>query len=569
MYMDDLLALDSFRPNKGIPPLAHPVLASRPPLPVEAWRYYLCNHPDKRFAEYILRGLSDGFRIGFDRSHRTRPSSRNMKSAYDNKAVVSRYIADETQCGRLIRFPATPPWLSCVHLSPFGVIPKKGTNKWRLIVDLSSPHDASVNDGIDPSLTSIRYSSIDDAVRIVQELGNGSLMAKLDLKAAYRSVPVHLEDRLLLGTRWEESIFVDTALPFGLSSAPKIFSAVADALLWIMLAKGVNRALHYLDDFIFFGRPSLRECQSAFDIGLQTCAELGWEAHKVEGPSTCLVFLGIEIDSVESQLRLPQDKLGALRMELGKWRGRKTCTKKELLSLIGHLGHASKVVKPGRTFLRRLIDLSTSVKELHHHIRLNASARADIAWWWCFGSQWNGVSLLAPPSPSVSLFTDASGAWGCGGLWSPHWFHFQWPPEWVPLHIAVKELLPIVVSAATWGCLWRGRSVLCFSDNMAVVYAVNKRSVKCPSLMHLLRALFFIEAHFSLLLKAEHIAGVANSAADHISRDNMREFFVSCPQADPLPSPLPEGLLPLLLNLQQGWPSPSWCQQLSATLRSR
>lgn len=55
-------------------------------------------------------------------------------------------------------------------------------------------------------------------------------MAKLDLKAAYRSVPVRPEDRLVLGTRWEESILVDTALPFGLSSAPKIFSAVADAL---------------------------------------------------------------------------------------------------------------------------------------------------------------------------------------------------------------------------------------------------------------------------------------------------------------------------------------------------
>ena len=80
---------------------------------------------------------------------------------------------------------------------------KKGVNKWRLIVDLSSPHDASVNDGIDSAYASIHYS--------------------------YRSVPVHPDDRLLLGTRWGDSIFVDTALPFGLASAPKIFSAVADA----------------------------------------------------------------------------------------------------------------------------------------------------------------------------------------------------------------------------------------------------------------------------------------------------------------------------------------------------
>ena len=201
----------------------------------------MVNHPDSRFAEYILHGLSGGFQIEFDHSHRTHPSSRNMKLASVNKSVVSGYIAREMQRRRLLRFPVSSPWSEYVHLSPFGVILKKGGNKWRLIVDLSSPHGASVNDdGIDSAFTSIRYSSIDDAVRIIQSLGNGALMAKLDLKAAYRSVPVHPEDRLLRGTQWEESIFVDTALPFGLSSAPKIFSAVTDAVLWIMHAKGIR-----------------------------------------------------------------------------------------------------------------------------------------------------------------------------------------------------------------------------------------------------------------------------------------------------------------------------------------
>ena len=203
-------------------------------------------------------------------------------------------------------------------------------------------------------------------------------MAKLDLKAAYRSVPVHPDDRPLLGTLWEEALYVDTALPFGLSSAPKIFSAVADALLWVMLLKGVKWALHYLDDFLLFGRPHLQECQSALDIGLQTCSELGWEVHvhKVGGPSSCIVFLGIEIDSINSQLRLPTEKLQSLKMELVKWQAKKACSRREFLSLIGQLNHAAKVVRQGtcRTFLRRLIDLSCSAKELHHHIRLNVSA---------------------------------------------------------------------------------------------------------------------------------------------------------------------------------------------------
>ena len=74
-------------------------------------------------------------------------------------------------------------------------------------------------------------------------------MAKLDLKSAYRLVPVHPLDQILLGLCWENQVWLDSALPFGLRSAPKIFSAVADALAWAMALEGISAHLHYLDDF--------------------------------------------------------------------------------------------------------------------------------------------------------------------------------------------------------------------------------------------------------------------------------------------------------------------------------
>ena len=49
---------------------------------------------------------------------------------------------------------------------------------------------------------------------------------------------------------------------------------------------------------------------------------------------------------------------------LATWRGRKACKKRDLLSLIGVLSHASKAVRAGQTFIQRLIDLSTVVKHL-------------------------------------------------------------------------------------------------------------------------------------------------------------------------------------------------------------
>ena len=82
--------------------------------------------------------------------------------------------------------------------------------------------------------------SVDEAVRKVLALGAGTLMAKFDVEGAYRTIPVHPEDRWLLGMKWEGKLYVDKALPFSLRSAPKIYTAVADAMQWILGKEGVD-----------------------------------------------------------------------------------------------------------------------------------------------------------------------------------------------------------------------------------------------------------------------------------------------------------------------------------------
>ena len=235
--------------------------------------------------------------------------------------------------------------LPLLRISPFGVIPKRNRpGKWRLIVDLSSPEGHSVNDELDRALCSIQYSSIDDAVQIIRRLGPGTLLAKLDLREAYRVVPVHPEDRPRLGMQWKGAIYLDAALPFGLRSAPKIFSALADGLLWILHAHGAVCSLHYLDDFLIMGPPDSQVCADALRTFLALCEELGVPVaeEKTEGPSTTLTFLGIKIVTTTLQLRLPQDKLQNLAGLLDQWMRtsptqspRRSGMKRGLLSLIG------------------------------------------------------------------------------------------------------------------------------------------------------------------------------------------------------------------------------------------
>ena len=86
------------------------------------------------------------------------------------------------------------------------------------------------------------------------------------------------------------------------------------------------------------------------------------------------------------QLRLPSDKLARLKELLWKWRGKKECRKRDLKSLIGVLSHACKVVKAGRTFSRRLIDLSKIARKPSHFV--STEARSDIEWWFHY-AEWS------------------------------------------------------------------------------------------------------------------------------------------------------------------------------------
>ena len=82
-----------------------------------------------------------------------------------------------------------------VHTSRFGIIPKSTPGKWRLIVDLSSPEGRSVNDGVAQDRCSLSYVGVDDAAREILAQGQGALLAKVDIKRAYRNIPVHPDDR--------------------------------------------------------------------------------------------------------------------------------------------------------------------------------------------------------------------------------------------------------------------------------------------------------------------------------------------------------------------------------------
>ena len=261
---------------------------------------------------YIIVGISEGFRVGCRPLATLQASSHNLPAASNHKEVVTDYLMKECSLGRIVKPVGSEAHK--VHTSPFGVIPKKSSGKWRLIVDLSSPRGKSVNDAIDEELASLSYVSVDNVLEAIVTLGGEAFLGKGDIKEAYRQIPIHPEDAGLLGMQWEGQIYMDLRLPFGLRSAPKIFSAVADTFQWVLLARGV---FHYVDDFVIVGRTK-GECKRALDVMEETAEELGiqTEPSKREGPSRILTFLGVELDLDRLEVRLPHVKVDELRCML-------------------------------------------------------------------------------------------------------------------------------------------------------------------------------------------------------------------------------------------------------------
>ena len=236
---------------------------------------------------------------------------------------------------------------------------------------------------------------------------------------------------------------------------------------------------------------------------------------------------------------------------------RKSCMKHELLSLIGLLQHACRVVRSGRSFLRRMINLSSVAREPHHHIRLNMGFRSDLEWWATFLPVWNGVGLMGPGShgrPSLLVTSDASGSWGCGAFTNTgSWFQLPWSGAWKTVHITCKELLPIVLAGAVWGRAVQTGTMRCKSDNAAVVGIVNSGSSKDDLAMHLVRCLSFFTAHFQLVVAAEYIPGQVNVAADALSRDRLSQFRLQVPtgHGDSSRTPGHASVLPPRLDLAE------------------
>ena len=505
-------------------------------LKVHFWERELSKETDLQLREFLWAGVTKGFNIVDDVEIHPY-HCRNYKSALTGDAFcyVDQLISDELADGKFLVAQSKP---RCVHA--IGAI-SKADNTYRPITDCKRPLSVSINNYMKTTCDTFKYMTVDN---ICDSMYSNVWMATIDIHSAYRGVSINPDHWGYQGVEWsfngEPCLLYDTRLSFGLRCAPYVFTRISEFISRCMRRRGYH-IIHYIDDYLVFG-PSFADCQRAQMELITLLGNLGFSISwkKCSSPSRQVKYLGLIFDSVAMTISLPSDKMLKLHKELLFFENRRRATRRQLQRLTGILGHCARVVRGGRTFSRRIIDLLKGLPDGNPRVYLNEQFRCDLDWWRRYADFFNGTACVIKYNygEGVTLQTDSSASgYGvvCGDTWLAGYFnsdlrpvgvdqlvphHQHWLNMNVPAdaHISALELIPVVVAARRLAPLWQNQHVVCFSDNSQVVAMLN-RGVSTNALsMQLLRELFWLSATNNFHITGRHIPGVDNIVPDMLSR---------------------------------------------------
>ena len=346
-------------------------------------RHHLRLYPDQSLVETLVGIKVHGARVGFT-GQATCLQRPNHPSIHNHMDIIDKYIQDEMATGRIHELQGPLP--SVYFCSPLGLVPKKRDGiqtGWRMIFDLSHPQGRSVNDGIPKHFGTLQYESFQHALSVIAQSGPNSCLLKKDLKAAFRRVAISSFDWHLFLFFWRGKYYIDTHLPFGLRTSPRIYNLFAEAIHWVLQYSFGWSLSHYVDDFlgVFPPNTDLAVKSRLFD---EICNDFDFPTEpKKDKMGTRVNHLGFEVDTVSMTATLSHNKRDRAIKLLHIVISCKTISAKSLETLLGFLNHCCEVIPVGRPFLRHLFTaLSKAGSAItavnpYRYTRISKQARRD------------------------------------------------------------------------------------------------------------------------------------------------------------------------------------------------
>ena len=482
----------------------------------------------------LLWGITDGFPIVEGEVPPYECENYSSITSAENKGKMDSIVRRELREGCVSKCPSKP---TCVHA--LGAVPK-GLDKIRQITDCSRPLYVSVNNHCGSLLKDFTFKSVANVVELLQ---GGEYLSVVDIKSAYRAVPIREEHRTLQGFSWdlegEKEYYVDNRLCFGLCLGPSYFNRISSFIFDVVSEIFNLKIVNYLDDFLTVSH-TLSEALEARGTLLKTLRFLGFHVayDKLIYPSRCVTFLGIVIDTEREELRLPESKIEKLSCLLQYHLQRKRVSKYDLESIGGLLSHCAHLVKGGKIFCRNTYDLYKKlVRSNKRYINLNDEVISDFNWWFKLLPFFNGTVKMFNEEFALPMVSDSSlrgfavylGSDWVAGTWEDKFHiplvsecsHIGFRPVWDffdKSNINELELWPIVVGLKRWVNLLSNRAIHVFTDNTQVMFMLINGCSSNSTCRNWLKELFWLCAIYNITLLPKYISTKSNLVADTLSR---------------------------------------------------
>ena len=392
---------------------------------------------------------------------------------------------------------------------------KKKNGKMRPVIDLSSLNKFLIKEKFKMET----LSSIKALVR------QGDWGASIDLQDAYLHIPIHPSSRKYLRFSCQGKLFQFKCLPFGLASAPRVFTKVMETVAAYLRQRGL-RVAQYFDDWLL-----LHAKQATLSHQLHVCWDtvisLGLIPNREKSdlnPSQDFVFVGTNFLTVPDKVRIPDDRAESLAASIQSFISQKSVRARPFLSLLGSLNAAAELIKMGRLHMRPLQFLlldqwRPGVDPLSAPISLPDHVTPHLRWWFHTVSENQGVPR-ATQEPQLFLYTDASPyGWGAHLEPSGTMIKGEWSLEQRSLHINNLEMIAVHLALTQLVDQISGHCLLISSDNTTVVaYLSRQGGTRVRSLALLSWQILTWCQSREISLRVRHIAGKHNVLADNLSR---------------------------------------------------
>ena len=354
----------------------------------------------------------------------------------------------------------------------------------------------------------------------------GDWLAKVDLKDAFFTIPIHHHHRKYLRFMFQQRAYQFTCLPFGLCSAPWVFTKVLKPALALLRQEGV-RLIAYIDDILVLAESKEMVVNHLTGI-VYLLENLGFiinQKKSVLTPAQTIEFLGLTVDSLAMELRLPLIKIKQIRAEARKIAQAKTTSARALAHLLGMMNATNNVIPPAPLFCRQLQMTLSNTLEMNSQcyealITLTQGCLEELNWWNNNMCKWNGKTLMRR-EVDLTIDSDASlEGWGAhcnqertGGPWSA---------QERTMHINCLEPLAATLAVQTFAKARVGISILLRIDNTtAVAYINHLGGTVSKELVILTKDLWMWCLERNIHITAQHLPGAQNTIADAESRSSV------------------------------------------------